>query len=674
VKNKQDIKKEVETLREKLEYHNCKYYLEAKPEISDYEYDQLMKKLISLETQHPEFFISDSPSQRVGGSPLKEFQSVRHKVQMLSMDNTYSDEDLREFDKRVKKVLGDRQVVYYVEEKIDGVSISLTYERGHLTVGATRGDGHTGDDVTENIKTIRTIPLRIPISGSKFKGEIPKVLEVRGEVYMPRKSFLKLNEEKEKLGEEPFANPRNACAGSLKLLDPKLVSKRDLNIFVHGKGVVEGNLPDSYHEFMVILKELGFRIIQGNKLCREIDEVIDFIESHKGSLGRLDYEIDGMVVKVDSFREQEMLGITSKSPRWMIAYKYPAERKETLLKDIQVQVGRTGALTPVAILEPISLSGTTVSRASLHNRDEIKRLDVRIGDHVLVEKSGLIIPKVVGVLKEKRKKTLAKFGFPKKCPVCGSKVVSIDEEVAVRCVGLSCLAQLKARIRHYAQREAMDIEGLGMALIEQLVDKKMVSDLADIYYLDFKKVADLERMGEKSAENLFAGIETSKKRPLPRLIYALGIPEVGEHVAEIIAEQYDALEDLAKAKEEALVAIHEVGPVVAKSIVNFFDQSGTREVMQKLKKAGVHFAFKEKKSGSLRGKSFVVTGTLKNFSRHEAELAIKMAGGSVSSSVSKNIDYLVLGEDPGSKYDKALKLQVSLLSEKEFIKLLGKEK
>jgi len=670
----QKAKIEIEKLRQEIERHNRKYHLEARPEISDFEYDRLLKKLIQLESEHPEFFSPNSPSQRVGGAPLKEFKTIEHKIQMLSMDNTYSAEELREFDKRVRRSLERETIDYYVEEKIDGVSIALIYENGWLKTAATRGDGRFGDDVTENIKTIRSVPLKIPVAESKFKGPAPKTLEVRGEVYMPRQSFLKLNREKEKTGEEPFANPRNACAGSLKLLDPKLVAKRDLNIFIHGRGVLEGREVSTQHGLMMFLKDLGFRVIESGKICRDVEEVVRFIEKHKEGIEKLDYEIDGLVVKVDSFKDQEILGVTSKSPRWMIAYKYPAERKETLLKDIQVQVGRTGALTPVAILEPVGLSGTTVSRASLHNRDEIERLDVRIGDYVLVEKSGLIIPKVVDVVKEKRKKGLSKFKFPKHCPVCGSKVVSREDEVAVYCVNLGCVAQLKGRIRHYAQRAAMDIEGLGMALIEHLVDSKMAGNLADLYYLDIQKVEDLERMGRKSAENLFAGIEASKKRPLARLIYALGIPDVGEHMGEVLAEHFDSLEELMAASEESLMKIHEVGPVAASSIVDFFKQQGGRDVIRKLKKAGVDFALKEKRSGVLLGKTFVITGTLKNFSRMETETLIKNAGGRVSSSVSKNTDYLVLGEEPGSKYEKAQKLKIAILGEEELARMAGKKK
>ncbi|HNV86177.1 MAG TPA: NAD-dependent DNA ligase LigA [Candidatus Omnitrophota bacterium] len=663
-------KKRIEELRRTLEHHNRKYYVEAKPEISDFEYDRLMKELIEWEGAFPEFSSADSPSRRVGGEPLKQFETVEHRVPMLSLDNTYSREELLDFDERVRKGLGGRdRVDYYVEEKIDGVSISLLYERGVLKLGATRGDGRFGDDVTNNIKTIRAIPLRISSAGDF---PVPEILEVRGEVYMPRKSFSRLNEEKNRKGEEPFANPRNACAGSLKLLDPKLVAARDLNIFIHGRGSVRGAMPPTYHQLIKTFEAFGFRVIGNAKLCRGIEEVLQRIEEHRHAMDSLDYDIDGMVVKVDSFSDQEILGATSKSPRWMIAYKYPAERKETTLRGIEVQVGRTGVLTPVAILEPVLIAGTTVSRASLHNRDEIERLDVRIGDRVLVEKSGLIIPKVVGVVIEKRPKGLRRFVFPDRCPVCGGQVVSAGEEVAVRCANLACPAQLKAGLKHYAQREAMDIEGLGEALIDQLVDSGMVKDLADIYSMEFDRVAGLERMGEKSAENLFSAIQQSKKRTLARLVYALGIPQVGERGGEILAECFGTLDELMRASEDELMKIREIGPVVARSIADFFKQPGTRGVVKKLRQAGVDFAVREKKESDVfSGKTFVVTGTLKNFSRGEIEAKIKRLGGIVSSGVSKKTSFLVLGEDPGSKYDKARRLGVPVLTEDEFLKLAG---
>lgn len=667
------MKKEIERLRQEIERHNHQYYVEAKPEISDLEFDKLIRRLIDLEKAHPEFKTPESPSQRVGGEPLKEFRTVEHKIPMLSLDNTYTFEELEEFDKRVKKFLGKEKVSYFVEQKIDGVSISLTYEKGRLALGATRGDGRKGDDVTVNIKTVRAIPLLIPASGARFRGRVPDVLEVRGEVYLPGASLEKLNREKEKKGEELFANPRNACAGSLKLLDPKIVAGRGLSIFVHGLGFVKGEsgLPKSQSEAFEFFRGLGFRTIEYHKRCADIQEVREFIRWFQPKRDSLDYEIDGMVVKVDSFEDQKALGQTTHAPRWMIAYKYPAERKETVIEDIQIQVGRTGALTPVAILKPVPISGTTVSRASLHNRDEIERLDVRIGDHVLVEKSGEIIPKVMEVLKEKRKKALPKFKFPEKCPVCGGRAQSFGDEVAVRCVNFACPAQLKARVRHYAQRDAMDIEGLGEVWIDTFVEKGFIKDLADIYCMDFDQVKDLERMGEKSAQNLFNGIEASKKRPLQRLVYGLGILNVGERAADLLAQKFKSLDRLSEATEEELSKIREVGPVTAQSLIEFFREGGTKKVLTKLKKAGVRFNLVEevKTGGPLSGKSVVVTGTLEGLSRGDAEALVRRLGGHPSGSVSKKTDFLVLGKDPGSKHDKAKELGVKILSESEFKKL-----
>lgn len=665
------VKKRAAELRAEIEKHNHKYYVRAEPEISDIAYDRLMRELQELESQYPELLTEDSPTQRVGGEPLKQFSTVEHRVSMLSMDNTYSHDELRAFDERVRKSLGVEQVTYFVEEKIDGVSMSLVYQKGRLVLGATRGDGRFGDDVTANIKTIRAIPLTIPAGAKPSRAAVPDWLEVRGEVYMPRSSFEKLNKEKEKLGEDLFVNPRNACAGSLKMLDPKEVAKRGLSIFIHGKGHAEGEIPLTHHEYIEYLRQLGFKVTPQARLCRGIEDAVTFIEENKSLMDKLSYDIDGMVIKVDSFEQQEILGVTSKSPRWMIAYKYPAERKETTLLDIEVQVGRTGVLTPVAVLQPVFIAGSTVSRASLHNADEIARLDARVGDQVYVEKSGMVIPKVVEVIQKKRRRTLPEFVFPKKCPVCQGKVMSGEGEVAVRCVNLACPAQLKGRIRHYAHREAMDIEGLGNVLAEQLVDLQMIKDLADIYYLNTDQVAAMDRMGKKSADNLFAGIEASKQRPLPRLIFGLGIPEVGLRGGEILADHYQNLEALESASEEDLLSVNEIGPAIARSIVSFFAQSGTRAILRKLKQAGVDFTIVEKKQKSaLSGKTLVVTGTLEKFSRHEIENLIKKHGGRVSASVSKKTDYLVAGEEAGSKLAKAQKLGVAIVNEKEFSRLL----
>lgn len=669
-----EAKKEIARLREEIERHNYKYYIKAKPAISDFEFDKLMRRLIELEVAFPEFRSGDSPSQRVGGAPLKQFKTVEHKIPMLSLDNAYTYEELEEFDKRVKKFLAKEKIAYFVEQKIDGVSIDIIYEKGRLRLGATRGDGRFGDDVTENIKTIRSVPLSIPSAGASFKGKVPDVLEIRGEIHLPEASFEKLNQEKEKRGEELFANPRNACAGSLKLLDPKIVSERGLSIFIHGLVTLKGGgrEPKSQSEAFDYLKELGFRTIQHTKLCANIQEVEEFIRWFQPKRDDLDYEIDGMVVKVDSYDEQKALGRTTHSPRWAMAYKYPAERKETVIEDIKIQVGRTGALTPVAVLKPVKISGTTVSRASLHNADEIERLDVRVGDCVRVEKSGEIIPKVMEVLKEKRKKQLPKFKFPEKCPVCGGKVDRLGDEVAVRCVNFACPAQLKARVRHYAMRDAMDIEGLGEVWINTFVEKEFIKDLADIYYLDFEKVKNLERMAEKSAQNLFNGIEASKKRPLHRLIFGLGILNVGERGADLLGQKFKSLWRLSEATPEELSGIREIGPVTAESIVKFFKEPGTKKVLTKLEKAGVRFNLVEevKTSGPFAGKSVVITGTLERHSRTEAEALVRRLGGHPSSSISKKTDFLVLGKDPGSKYDKAKEFGVKILSESEFEKLV----
>ena len=671
---KTEARKKIDSLRQEIESHNRRYYVDAKPIISDQDYDRLLRELIELESRHPDLLTPDSPSQRVGGEPLKSFKTVEHKIPMLSMDNTYSYDELREFDERVKKGLGRNDVDYFVEEKIDGVSISLTYRDGLFVLGATRGDGRFGDDVTENLKTIRSIPLHIPTSNSSFKGAVPKLLEVRGEVYIPHASFDKMNREREKTGEELFANPRNACAGTLKLLDPKLVAKRQLDIFCHGLGSAQGFRAQTQSECFHLFQTLGFQTIQHTLHAKSIDEVIRFAESFQKKRDSLPYDIDGLVVKVNSFNDHKTLGTTSKSPRWMIAYKYPAEQAETQLENIEISVGRTGVLTPVAILKPVPLSGTTVSRASLHNQDEIERLDVRVGDTVIVQKSGEIIPKVIGVVKGKRKAAFKTFKYPQKCPACHSKVKRIKDEVAIRCVNLACPAQLKGRMKHYAMRDAMDIEGLGEALIEQLVSQRMIQDLSDIYHLDFEKVSALERMAEKSTQNLFDAIEKSKSKPLAKLVFGLGITDVGERAGEILADRFKSLDGIMKASEEELCAIREIGMVTAKSIVDFFQQKGTREIIRKLRDANVKFDIVEARRTDtpLSGKSFVITGTLAGYSRSEAETLIKQSGGITSGSVSQKTDYLIAGAEPGSKLKKAQTLGIQILDEEGFKKLLAK--
>ncbi len=662
-----EAKIEIEKLRKEIERHNRKYYVEAKPEISDFEFDKLMARLIELEKKFPELAAEDSPSQRVGGEPLKGFKQVTHTVPMLSLDNTYSFEEFQEFDKRVKKFLAKEKVEYWVEEKIDGVSLSLTYEKGILVLGATRGDGVRGDDITVNVKTIESIPL-------KLHGKFPDRLEVRAEAFISHEIFEKINKGKEKMGEELFANPRNACAGTLKQLDPKMVAARKLEAHVHGLAVFEGGkAPETQSAAVALLKSFGLPVVENARLCADEDEVQKYIQKFQDVKNTLRYDVDGLVVKVDRFEYQRALRTTSKSPRWAIAYKYPAEQAETLLEDISIQVGRTGTLTPVAHLKPVRLSGTTVSRASLHNADEIERLDARIGDIVKVEKSGEIIPKVVEVLTEKRKKTLKKFEFPKKCPVCGGKAEKVEGMVAIRCVNLGCPAQLRGRIRHYAMRDAMDIEGLGDMWIAAFVDKGLIKDLADIYDMDREVIASMERMGEKSTDNLFKAIEDSKKRPLERLIFGLGILDVGERGAHILAQKFKHLEKLEEASLEDLQSIREIGPITAQSVYDFFREPGTRKILARLKKAGVRFDIVEavKTDTLFSGKTFVITGTLEKYERSEAEALIRGLGGHPSGSVSKKTDYVIVGEGAGSKETKARELGIKILDEKQFLKMLS---
>jgi len=672
---KNEAAKKIQGLRKELERHNRLYYLEAKPEISDREYDRLMRELIDLEGAFPELATPDSPSRRVGGAPLEKFRTVEHKVPMLSLDNTYSREELEEFAVRVQKGLGGEPFSYFVEEKVDGVSIALVYEDGLLKLGATRGDGRYGDDITENIKTLGSIPLRIPVPGSAFQGPVPKILEVRGEAYIAKEQFEKINQEKEKAGEELFKNPRNACAGSLKLLDPKLVAARKLDALIHGLARYEGvGGPASQSEAMAFLKELGFKVIPDAKKCKDMHEVFGVVDAIEKKRDALQYEIDGVVVKVDRFEDQKALGMTSKSPRWMIAYKYAAEQAETVLEDIKIQVGRTGVLTPVAILRPVQLAGTTVSRASLHNQDEIERLDARIGDRVLIEKSGEIIPQVISVNKEKREGNPAKFIFPKTCPVCGEKAGKYGEEVAVRCLNPLCPEQLKCALKHFAGREAMDIENLGISIIDQLVEKGLVKDLSDLYKLKATDLEALERMGEKSANNLIDGIEQSKKRPLSRLIFGLGILDVGVHTAFILADKFGSLSKLSRAAAEDLEGIREIGPVTAESIVGFFKQSSTKKLLKNLEAAGVHMDIVEKIAGDnpFRGKTIVLTGTLESMERPAAEALLRKLGAHPTGSVSKKTNILVAGPGAGSKLAKAQELGIIIWDEKQFLSELAK--
>ena len=661
-----NAEKEIRRLVNLTNYHNRKYYLENNPEISDYEYDTLLKKLIALEKEYPRYKTADSPTQRVGGAPLKEFKTVKHNFPMLSIDNTYSSEELLDFDRRVTKLLTEK-TEYVVEPKIDGVAVSLIYENGYFIQGVSRGDGYHGDEITANLRTIRNLPLSIPFSST---------MEVRGEVYFKEKEFELLNQRRKKKGESLFVNPRNAAAGSLKLLDPTLVARRPLNLFVYSGYLKKG--PEEHYPVLKLLKELGFPINPHIELFTNIEEVINYCRNFQKKKDKLPYDTDGMVIKVNSLTAQEKLGATTKSPRWLAAYKFPAEQATTRLKDIILQVGRTGVLTPVAILEPVGLAGSTISRATLHNEDEIKRLDVRIGDKVFIEKGGDIIPKVLKVVKEVRTGKETIFKMPEKCPVCGGKVYRDTEEVAVRCENVRCPAQISERIKHFASREAMDIDGLGEVLVNLLVQKKLVEDYGDIYSLKLKltDLITLERMGEKSSRNLLEAIEKSKERPLPNFLFALGIRHIGIHSAEILCEKFSSISELKNSDIETLSSIPEIGPTMAESIFNFFKDKETTIVLEKLDKAGV----KAVKSLKLKvksekkifsGKRIVLTGTLENWTRSESAQLIKNLGGHLTSSVSPKTTFVLTGKEPGSKLQKAKTLGIKIIDELEFKKIIG---
>src|SRR5690348_11562938 len=663
-------KKEIEGLREKLRHHEYRYYILDDPEISDAEYDKLMQKLQSLEAAHPELITPDSPTVRVGGAPREGFQTVRHARPMLSLDNAFSYDALRDFDRRVREGIGRDKIEYIAEHKFDGLSISLQYQDGVLVRGVTRGDGTTGEDVTPNVKTIRSIPLKMDSDALK-KTKLPRAFEVRGEVLMTRKAFEALNRQQEETGGKIFVNARNSAAGAVRVLDPAITAARRLDFFAYYL-FVEGKVPFAKHsESLGALKQLRFRASDDWKLCNGIEAVTAYCEDWDAKREKLPYEIDGVVIKVNSTAIQNELGFTSKAPRWAIAFKYPARQETTVVNDIIVQVGRTGTLTPVAVLEPVQVGGVTVSRSTLHNMDEIERLGLQIGDTVLIERAGEVIPHVLKVVKEGKNRK--PFRMPRHCPECGSTIHHVEGEVAYRCVNAACPAKRKESILHFAGRHAMNIDGLGDKIVDQLVDKGLVKDVADLYALKEGEVAGLERMAEKSAQNLLEEIEASKKNSLARLIYALGIQFVGERTAQLLAEHFSSLEELAAAKEEELEQVPEVGPKVAASIVEFFSEPANRQLVKKLAKAGVRPTAEKRvvKSDKFAGKSFVFTGGLANRTREEAEAIVVEHGGKVSGSVSKKTNYVVVGTDPGSKYDKAKELGVTILSEGEFEKLVG---
>ncbi len=665
-----NVKKEIEELREKLRYHEYKYYVLDEPEISDAAYDRLMNRLKELEAAHPELVTPDSPTVRVGGAPREGFQTVRHARPMLSLDNAFSHDALRDWDRRVRQGSGREKIEYIAEHKFDGLSISLQYEDGVLARGVTRGDGTTGEDVTPNVKTIRSIPLRVEAAVLK-KTKLPADFEVRGEVMMTRKAFEALNRQQEQIGGKIFVNPRNSAAGAVRVLDPAITASRRLDFFAYYL-LVDGKAPFAKHsDSLQALKQLRFRASDDWKLCPGIDVVIDYCDEWDGKREKLPYEIDGVVIKVNSVAIQNELGYTAKAPRWAIAYKYPARQETTVVNDILVNVGRTGALTPVAVLEPVQVGGVTVSRSTLHNMDEIERLGLQIGDTVLIERAGEVIPHVLKVVKEGKQRK--PFEMPKRCPECGSTIHHVEGEEAYRCVNAACPAKRKESLLHFAGRHAMNIDGLGEKIVDQLVDKGLVKDVAALYSLKLEEVAGLERMAEKSAQNLLDEIEASKKNSLARLIYALGIQFVGERTGQLLAEHFSSLEELAGAKEEELMQVPEVGPKVAASIVEFFSEPANRQLIKKLRKTGVHPTAEKRvvKSQKLAGKSFVFTGGLANRSREEAGELVIQHGGKVSGTVSKKTDYVVVGTDPGSKYDKAKELGVTILTEAEFEKLSG---
>jgi DNA ligase (NAD+) len=664
-KRKDNIGRRIEELREIIREHDRRYYLQNDPKISDIEYDTLYRELKELEESNPKLIKPDSPTQRVGSSLKDGFNSLTHSIPMLSMDNTYSQDELRSFDQRVRKILNSESVEYVVELKIDGVSISIRYQDGIFVSGLTRGDGYRGDDVSNNIKTIKRVPLNI-----NFKRKSPlKVLEPRGEVYISKSDFLKLNKEREKRGESLFANPRNAAAGSLKLLDPSLAKDRKLDIFFWGVAEHQGVSFKKHSEVLSYFKEFGLKVNEHYRVIKGIEKVIDYCQSFSKRRESLEYDIDGMVIKVNSLREQKILGATSKSPRWLIAYKFPAQRAQTILEDIDIQVGRLGTLTPVAIVKPVALSGSVVKRASLHNQDQIERLDVRIGDKVMIQKSGEIIPQVVEVLKDRRSGKEKVFKFPERCPICGGVVKRLKAEAASRCLNSNCPSKLKNSVSLFVSRDGMDIEGIGKSLIEQLVDRGLIKDYGDIYSLKREDLAALERMGDKSSDNIMSALNKSKNRPLSRLIYALGIRHVGVHTAEVLADRFLSLERLSKASAEELSDIDEVGPKIAESVVSFFSDRKNREVISKLKEADLNLTVK-KKSNALKSKNFVITGTLEGFSRKEAQDAVKLKGGRVRSTLSSRTDYLLVGDNPGSKLKKAKELNVKIITEADFKKII----
>ena len=650
----------IKRLKEEINYHNHKYYVENNPIISDFDYDKLLKKLEKIESEFPDLITPESPTQRIGEEPLDHFDTISHLTPMLSLANTYNDDELRDFDKRIKKKFD--KISYVIEPKIDGIGVALVYENGYFKRGVTRGDGVKGDDITVNLKTIKSVPLKL------LSFDI-KLLEVRGEVFMLKSGFNKLNKELLKNNQSAFANTRNAAAGSIRQLNSKIVSNRPLDIFVYQISYSDLKI-ETHDKALNILKKAGFKTNPLSKKVENIEEAINYCKKLEDIRDDLDYNIDGAVLKVNSINKQKILGSTTKNPRWAISYKFAAQQATTKLLDISTQVGRQGTLTPVAILDAVNIGGVNVSRATLHNFDEIKRKDIQIGDTVIVERSGDVIPQIVKSIKEKREKKYIKFKIPIKCPVCYTNVIKEENEVAIRCPNKMCPARLKWRVKHYASRDAMDIEHLGFSTIDKLIEKKLIDNISDIYFLNINDVLSIEGFKEKSAQNLIYSIEKSKNMSFERLIYGLGIRHVGKYAAQLISKKYSSIDELANAEIEDLINIEGLGEKTSNEIVSFFSNHENINLIQRLKEAGVKtYNYKSEKKLPLLNKKFVFTGSLTKFTRNEAAELIKDKGGIVTSSITKNTDYLILGENPGSKLDKAKKYNIEILNEEEFTKL-----
>lgn len=668
--DKQRVENRIEELRQQINEHNYRYYIMDSPVVSDAQYDLLMRELMDIEDQNPELITPDSPTQRVGAEPAAAFESFTHRQPMLSLANAFSIEELHAFDQRIKRMLeldSETSIEYVAELKIDGLAVSLTYSNGKFITGATRGDGLTGENITTNLRTVKALPLALRNSGNI---PVPPSIEIRGEVFMLHEELKRINREREKASEQPFANPRNAAAGSIRQLDSSITASRNLDIFVYGIGYSEDSDFGTHYGMLQTFKIWGLKVNPNIRLCKNIKDIASFIEEWGERRSTLGYDIDGVVIKVNSIEMQNRLGFVARNPRWSIAYKFPATQETTVILDIAVQVGRTGALTPVAIMEPVVVGGVTVSRATLHNDEEIQRKDIRVGDTVVIQRAGDVIPEVVQVITEKRSGDEKPFQMPDSCPVCGGDVEKPEGEAVTRCINLACPAQIWARIIHFASRGALDIDGVGPAQIEQFINKGLIHDPADLYSLTVNDILPLDRMGVKLASNIISAIDKSRETTLPRLIYGLGIRHVGEHVSLILANHFGSLDSIAKADEDELSAVSEIGPVIARSISMFFREERNIAVIEKLNKAGINPRLETVAvDSSIAGKTFVFTGTLQSSTREEAEAKARSLGAKTSGSVSKNTDYVIAGEKAGSKLTKAQELGVAVISEDEFIKM-----